>query len=74
MRERRSQRRHNLLGSEEMQVDIDVAKLAPEQSQDWEYYLNWYRNNGWVGDEAERLAWRDLIKKYPKLETPDEQP
>ena len=56
-----------------MDVDMDsaVAKLPPEQSEDWGYYLNWYLSNGWVGDEAQRLAWRDLIKKYPKLDSPD---
>jgi hypothetical protein len=58
-----------LSGSEEIDVDSDVAKLAPEESEDWRYYLNWYLSNGWVGDEAQRLAWRDLIKKYPKLKT-----
>ena len=31
-------------------MDIDTADLTPEQVEDWEYYLRWYRDNGWEGD------------------------
>jgi hypothetical protein len=43
------------------------TKLSPEQSADWDYYVQWYGNNGWEGEEGHRLAWLDLCRKYPEL-------
>lgn len=48
-------------------MNAEIAKLTTEQSEDWEYYVRWYLSNGWEGDEARELAWRDLSKKYPEL-------
>ncbi len=44
-----------------------LATLTPEEKAEWEYYLAWYRNNGWGGTDALENAWRDLQKKYPRL-------
>jgi hypothetical protein len=49
-------------------VDLELLKqLTPEQFKEWEYYLRWYRDNGWEGDEVPDLAWKDLCRKYPEL-------
>ena len=42
--------------------------LSAEQSKDWKYYVRWYLDNGWVGNEARELAWRDFCKKYPEFQ------
>ena len=44
-----------------------VANLTPEQSQEWKSYVQWYSTNGWEGEEGRRLAWIDLVRKYPDL-------
>ncbi len=46
-------------------MNTETANLTPEQSEDWKYHSTWYLGNGWAGDEARRLAWQDLCKKYP---------
>jgi hypothetical protein len=28
------------------------TKLTPEQSAEWKYYVQWYGNNGWEGEEG----------------------
>jgi len=38
------------------------TKLTPEQSAEWQYYVRWYGNNGWEGEEGRRLAWQDLCE------------
>lgn len=43
------------------------TKLTTEQSAEWNYYVQWYGNNGWEGEEGRRLAWQDLCRKYPEL-------
>lgn len=49
-----------------MQIDLD--SLTAQERIDWEYFLDWYNNNGWGGDEAHRLAWADLQKKHQRLQ------
>ena len=51
-------------------MDVDTEKLTPEQREDWEYYLTWYQSNGWTGDEAIGLAWKDFSRKYPDVHHP----
>jgi len=43
------------------------TKLTPEQSAEWGYFVRWYGDNGWEGEEGRRLAWQDLCQKYPDL-------
>jgi hypothetical protein len=49
-----------------MQIELD--NLTAQERIDWEYFLKWYNDNGWVGDDARRLAWTDLQKKYQRLQ------
>ena len=49
-----------------MQIELD-SLTAPERI-DREYFLKWFQDNGWVGDEARRLAWADLQKKHQRLQ------
>ena len=48
-------------------MDEALKQLTSEQNKDWEYYLRWYHENGWDGEEGRNLAWRDLCRKYPEL-------
>jgi hypothetical protein len=48
-----------------MQIELD--NLTPEENLNWEYFLRWYNDNGWVGVEARRLAWADLQGKHQRL-------
>ena len=49
-----------------MQIELD--NLTAQERIDWESFLQWYNDNGWVGDEARRLAWVDLQRKYKRLQ------
>jgi hypothetical protein len=49
-------------------VQIELDNLSAQERIDWEYFLQWYNDNGWVGDEARRLAWGDLQKKHKRLQ------
>ena len=33
-----------------------LLDLTAQVHIDWEYYLKWYNDRGWVGDEARRLG------------------
>ena len=41
--------------------------LTPEQTADWEYYFQLYRDIGYTGAEVSAKAWKDLCGKYPEL-------
>jgi hypothetical protein len=41
-----------------MQIGLD--SLISTRSLDWEDFLKWYNDSGWVGDEARRLTWTEL--------------
>jgi hypothetical protein len=41
-------------------MNIELGDLTAQEHIDWGYYLKWYNDRGWVGDEARRLAWADL--------------
>ncbi len=41
--------------------------LTPEQTADWEYYFQLYRDIGYTGAEVSAKAWKDLCSKYPEL-------
>ena len=43
--------------------------LTPEQTADWEYYFQLYRDIGYTGAEVSAKAWKDLCGKYPELAT-----
>jgi hypothetical protein len=49
-----------------MQIELD--NLTALERIDWEDSLKWYNDNGWVGNEARRLAWGDLQKKHKRLQ------
>lgn len=46
---------------------IELHNLTAMEHADWEQFLAWYNQNGWTGDEARRLAWADLQRKYARL-------
>jgi len=54
--------------SRNSRVDRDALQLTPDERADWEYYVKWYREHGWIGTEANKNAWQDLQRKYPRLE------
>src|SRR5579872_6556575 len=43
------------------------TQLTPEQTADWEYYFQLYRDTGYTGAEVSAKAWKDLCSKYPEL-------
>ncbi len=53
-------------GKHHMQIELD--NLTAQERIDWEAFVKWHNDNGWVGDEARRLAWADLQKKYQRLQ------
>jgi hypothetical protein len=70
---RRFPQEHN--GVEFMEVREDnqmvdsklFTPLTPEQTADWEYYFQLYRDIGYTGAEVSAKAWKDLCSKYPEL-------
>ena len=49
-------------------VDSKIfTPLTPEQTADWEYYFQLYREIGYTGAEVSAKAWKDLCSKYPEL-------
>ncbi len=42
--------------------------LSRQERWAWEYFLKWYNDNGWTGEEARRLAWADLQRTYQRLQ------
>jgi len=51
----------------EKHMQIHLNNLTAQEHADWEQFLTWYNQNGWVGDEARRVAWTDLQRKHPRL-------
>ena len=49
-------------------MNIELRDLTAQEHIDWEYYLKWYNDRGWVGDEARRFAWADLQRKHKRLQ------
>jgi hypothetical protein len=49
-----------------MQIELD--NLTAKERIDWEYFLKWYKDKGWVGDDAHRFAWTDLQRKHKRLQ------
>ena len=49
-----------------MQIGLD--SLISTRSIDWEDFLKWYNDSGWVGDEARRLTWTELQSKHQWLQ------
>jgi hypothetical protein len=49
-----------------MQIELD--NLTAQERIDWEDFLKWYNDNGWVRDEARRLAWTELQRKHHRLQ------
>ena len=45
------------------------TQLTPEQTADWEYYFQLYRDTGFTGAEVSAKAWKDLCDKYLELAT-----
>ena len=41
--------------------------LTPEQTADWEYYFQLYRDIGCTGAEISAKSWKELCSKYPEL-------
>ena len=49
-------------------VDSKIfTSLTPEQTADWEYYFQLYREIGYTGAEVSARAWKDLCSKFPEL-------
>jgi len=48
-----------------MQIELD--NLTAQERVDWEYFIKWYKDKGWVGDKARRFAWTDLQRKHKRL-------
>lgn len=48
-------------------MPIAMGNLTAEERSDFQESLKWYEENGWVGDEARRLAWTDLQRKHRRL-------
>lgn len=49
-------------------MHIAIDRLTAQEHTDWEYFLKWYEDNGWVGEEARRLAWTDLQRSHLRLQ------
>ncbi len=49
-------------------MQIEVDNLTAQERIDWEDFLKWYNDNGWVGEEARRLAWTEFQWKYHRLQ------
>jgi hypothetical protein len=45
-----------------------LAKLSIEEDKVWVEFFTWYLENGWVDEEADQLAWKDLQQAFPRLQ------
>lgn len=52
-------------------MEKKLATLTAEEDADWVRFFNWYCENGWTNDEADRLAWQDMQVQYERLQTFD---
>lgn len=43
------------------------AHLTPEEDHAWEFALNYYLDEGKTPLQADKLAWRDIVKEFPRL-------
>lgn len=44
-----------------------LATLTPEENKAWEFAFSYYLDEGKDDDEADRLAWEDIQKEFPRL-------
>ncbi len=49
-------------------MQIEVDNLTAQERIDWEDFLKWYNDNGWVGYEARRLACTEFQMNYHRLQ------
>ena len=61
----------NTFTPDKVQTTANIAaamtKLTAEEKADWNYFLDLYQRDGWIGDHAYRKAWADLKEKHPRL-------
>jgi hypothetical protein len=44
-----------------------LATLTPEEDKAWVFAFNYYLEEGKTENQADKMAWRDLKKEFPRL-------
>lgn len=51
-----------------MKTDKRIATLSDKENHTWEFAFCFHLNDGKTDIQADRLAWRDLVLEFPRLE------
>lgn len=44
-----------------------LAKLSSWEEKSWEHAFTYYLNKGKTDEQADQLAWKDMLKEFPRL-------
>ena len=44
-----------------------LAVLTPKEDASWEYFFNFYKDDGYSDSDADEAAWRDMKQEFPRL-------
>jgi hypothetical protein len=50
-----------------MRVKGKIARLTVEENRAWEFAFCFYREKTRMDLHADKLAWKDLIREFPRL-------